>query len=331
MGMNLLKAGHALHGLESQRLPRRRTRRRRRQGRQSPQEVAAASDFLLTWVSDPPALEEVLWSPAGACKPSSARHLHRLQHHLSRPRPQDRRGLRRTRRAFLDAPVPGRRLGRQKKESCSSLVGGDAETLKEAEPILAVMGKKIFHLARTAPGQTSKLAMNLILALQVDALARSSRSRYPRRSPRRKLVEVSAIQHGPLRRPRRQSANLLKGEYVPSFPLRLMQQGSRLRLDLANQLGVALPGTAAARETYNYVKGAARRPRLLGSHEILDALTRRRLSHIQIETGRPRVLAGLLERDLQILTVTPRCIATAAHQPGRIIFPLLYRGHSRFP
>src|SRR5947208_15828963 len=32
----------------------------------SPQEVAAASDFLLTIVSDPPALEEVLWSSNGA-------------------------------------------------------------------------------------------------------------------------------------------------------------------------------------------------------------------------------------------------------------------------
>src|SRR5260370_15553241 len=52
--------------------------------------------------------------------------------------------------------------------------------------------------------------------------------------------------------------NLLKGEYVPSFPLRLMHKDLGLALDLANQLGVALPATAAARETYNYVKGAAK-------------------------------------------------------------------------
>src|SRR5437868_12287735 len=51
--------------------------------------------------------------------------------------------------------------------------------------------------------------------------------------------------------------NLLKGEYLPSFPLRLMHKDLGLALDLANQLGVALPATAAARETYNYVKGAS--------------------------------------------------------------------------
>ena len=52
--------------------------------------------------------------------------------------------------------------------------------------------------------------------------------------------------------------NLLKGEYKPSFPLRLMHKDLSLALDLGNQIGVALPATAAARETYNYVKGAAK-------------------------------------------------------------------------
>ena len=52
--------------------------------------------------------------------------------------------------------------------------------------------------------------------------------------------------------------NLLKGEYVPSFPLRLMHKDLSLALELGNQLGVALPAAAAARETYNYVKGAAK-------------------------------------------------------------------------
>ena len=49
--------------------------------------------------------------------------------------------------------------------------------------------------------------------------------------------------------------NLLKGEFKPSFPLRLMHKDLGLALELANQLGVGLPATAAARETYSYVKG----------------------------------------------------------------------------
>lgn len=51
---------------------------------------------------------------------------------------------------------------------------------------------------------------------------------------------------------------MLEGKYAPSFPLRLMHKDLGLALDLANQLGVPLPATAAAREIYNKVKGAAK-------------------------------------------------------------------------
>ena len=51
---------------------------------------------------------------------------------------------------------------------------------------------------------------------------------------------------------------LLKGDYTPSFPLRLMHKDMSLALELGNQLGVPLPAIAASRETYNYVKGAAK-------------------------------------------------------------------------
>src|SRR5215471_13030500 len=50
--------------------------------------------------------------------------------------------------------------------------------------------------------------------------------------------------------------SMLSGDFKPSFPLRLMHKDLGLALDLANQIGVALPATAAARETYSYVKGA---------------------------------------------------------------------------
>src|SRR6202012_5731583 len=52
--------------------------------------------------------------------------------------------------------------------------------------------------------------------------------------------------------------NLLKGEYVPSFPLRLMYKDVSLAMDLAKELGVKLPAAAAAKETYGAVKAAAK-------------------------------------------------------------------------
>src|SRR6266852_1326211 len=155
------------------------------------------------------------------------------------------------------APVTGGDWGAKKGELVF-MIGGDAATLKEAEPIFSVMGKKLFHLGPNGAGQTIKLAMNMILALQVDALAEALALTTRAGIQGEKLVEVlqsSMARSGVLDV---KAPNLLKGEYVPSFPLRLMHKDLGLALDLANQLGVALPATAAARETYNYVKGAAK-------------------------------------------------------------------------
>jgi 3-hydroxyisobutyrate dehydrogenase-like beta-hydroxyacid dehydrogenase len=158
---------------------------------------------------------------------------------------------------FLDAPVTGGTWGAEKGELIF-MVGGEAETLKEAEPILGSMGKRWFHLGPNGAGQIIKLAMNLILALQVDALAEALALVTRAGIQGEKLVEVmqSSMARAPVLDVK--APLLLKGEYAPSFPLRLMHKDLGLALDLANQIGVPLPATAAARETYSAVKGAAK-------------------------------------------------------------------------
>jgi 3-hydroxyisobutyrate dehydrogenase-like beta-hydroxyacid dehydrogenase len=224
----------------------------------SPQEVAAASDYLFTIVSDPPALEQVLWGPGGAMPAVKRGSIYVDSSTISPGLARKiaaacaERGAR-----FLDAPVTGGDWGAKKGELVF-MIGGDAATLKEAEPILSVMGKKLFHLGPNGAGQTIKLAMNLILALEVDALAEALALTTRAGIPGEKLVEVLQSSMGRSGLLDVKAPNLLKGEYAPSFPLRLMHKDLGLALDLANQLGVALPATAAARETYNYVKGATK-------------------------------------------------------------------------
>ena len=263
MAMNLLKAGHPV------------TVWNRTASRaddlvsagatlaKSPREVAAAADVLITMVSDPAALEDVLWGADGhkdaaafpALKPGSTYiDSSTVSPVLARKIAAacQERGVK-----FLDAPVTGGDWGAKKGELVF-MVGGDAETLKAMEPIIGVMGKRWFHLGPNGAGQTIKLAMNLILALQVDALAEALALVTRAGLKGESLVEVmqsSMARSGVLDV---KAPNLLKGEYTPSFPLRLMHKDLSLALDLANQIGVALPATAAARETYNYVKGASK-------------------------------------------------------------------------
>jgi len=262
MGMNLLKAGYALTVWNRSAARADELVAAGATLARSPKEVAAASEVLLTVVSDPPALEEVLWGSGGkndgalsALKPGS------IYIDCSTVSPalvgKIAEACRSAGVHFLDAPMTGGDWGAKKGELVF-MVGGEAETLKNAEPILGVLGKKWFHLGPNGAGQTIKLGMNLILALQVDALAEALALVTSAGIAGEKLVEVmqsSMARSGVLDV---KAPNLLKGEYAPSFPLRLMYKDIGLALDLAKQLGVKLPAATASYETYGAVKAAAK-------------------------------------------------------------------------
>ncbi len=262
MGMNLLRAGYPLTVWN-------RTAPRANElvalGATlavSPKEVATSSDVLITMVSDPPALEGVLWGTNGkdsgaltSLKPGSTYIDSSTVSPALARKIASACAERKVR--FLDAPVTGGDWGAKKGELVF-MVGGEAETLKAVEPILGVLGKRWFHLGPAGAGQTIKLAMNLILALQVDALAEALALVTGAGLKGEGLVEVmqsSMARSGVLDI---KAPNLLNGEYKPSFPLRLMHKDLGLALDLGNQIGVALPATAAAREVYSYVKSSAK-------------------------------------------------------------------------
>ena len=262
MAMNLLKAGHSVTIWN-------RTAARADELvaagavlAKTPRAVAEKSDVLISIVSDPQALESVLWGQEGkqdgalgglkkgSVYIDSSTVSPTLVKKISAACGE--RGVR-----FLDAPVTGGDWG-AREGNLVFMIGGEAETLKEVEPILGVMGKKWFHLGPNGAGQTIKLAMNAILALEVGAVAEAIGLVTRAGLAGEQLLEVLQASMGRSGLLDLKTPLMLKGDFKPSFPLRLMHKDLGLALDLANQLGVALPTTAAVREVYNFVKGEAK-------------------------------------------------------------------------
>jgi 3-hydroxyisobutyrate dehydrogenase-like beta-hydroxyacid dehydrogenase len=256
MGANLLKAGHELtvwnrtssrgddlvaHGAKRAATPR---------------DLAAASEVVLTIVSDPPALESVLWGENGVFAGLNRGSVI-IESSTVSPALEKRAALAAAAQGaeFLEAPVTGGTWGAEKGELVF-MVGGEASTLKRVEPVLGAMGKKWFHLGPIGAGQTVKLAMNLLLDVQVEAFAEALALVTRAGVPGQSLFEVMQSSMGRSGVLDLKGANMLKGEYKPSFPLRLMHKDLGLALDLGNQLGVPLPAAAASREVLNAVKGA---------------------------------------------------------------------------
>jgi 3-hydroxyisobutyrate dehydrogenase len=224
----------------------------------SAREAAGASDILITIVSDPPAVEQVLWGGQGALEglrrgsilvdsstvsPTLARRVAAAC---------AERGV-----EFLDAPVTGGTWGAEEGE-LTIMVGGAAETLARVEPVFAPLAKRWIHLGPNGAGQTVKLAMNLLLALEVNAFAEALALATAGGLAGERLVEVmqSSMGRAPLLDVK--APVILQRNYAPSFPLRLMHKDLTLALDLAQQLNVSLPVGTAARKAYDKVLQAAR-------------------------------------------------------------------------
>ena len=224
----------------------------------SAREAAAASDVLIMIVSDPPAVEKVLWGETGVfsglrrgsvlvdCSTVSPALARRSAAACSE------RGV-----EYLDAPVTGGTWGAEKGELVM-MVGGAAETLKRVEPVFAAIAKRWFHLGPNGAGQSVKLAMNMLLALEVDALAEALALTRAAGIPGERVVEVMQSSMGRAPVLDVKAPMLLQHNYAPSFPLRLMHKDLALAMDLAKELGVPLPAGSAAERVYAKVLKSTR-------------------------------------------------------------------------
>jgi 3-hydroxyisobutyrate dehydrogenase-like beta-hydroxyacid dehydrogenase len=224
----------------------------------TPQEVAAASDVLIVIVSDPPAVEHVLWGDKGALG-SLRRGSVLVECSTISPTLARREAAACAERGveYLDAPVTGGTWGAEKGELVM-MVGGAAEALKRVEPVFGAIAKRWFHLGPAGAGQTVKLAMNLLLALEVDALAEALALAQAGGVAGERLVEVMQSSMGRAPVLDVKAPMLLEHNYPPSFPLRLMHKDLALALELAKQLGVSLPAGTAAGEIYGKILSSAR-------------------------------------------------------------------------
>jgi len=224
----------------------------------SPREAASQADVLITIVSDPPAVEEVLWGKEGALeglrRGSVLIDSSTVSPDLARRAAQAcaERGVH-----YLDAPVTGGTWGAEKGELVF-MVGGRAEVLERVKPVLEAVGKRFFLLGPNGAGQTVKLAMNLMMAVQVEALAESMALVTSAGVPGEKLIEVMQSSMARAAVLDVKAPQILKGEFPASFPLRLMHKDMRLALELARENHLTLPAGAAAYATYSNVKESSR-------------------------------------------------------------------------
>jgi 3-hydroxyisobutyrate dehydrogenase len=130
----------------------------------TPAAVAAASDIVVTIVSDTPDVEAVLFGRDGVAEGAKRGSLVVDMSTISPSATRDfaerlaAKGV-----AMLDAPVSGGSEG-AKKGTLSIFVGGEAAELERARPVLESLGTTITHVGPIGSGQAVKAVNQVILA-----------------------------------------------------------------------------------------------------------------------------------------------------------------------
>src|SRR5438067_5880590 len=151
---------------------------------------------------------------------------------------------------YLDAPVSGGEVG-AKAASLTIMVGGSQEAFGIVKPLFELMGKNITLVGGNGDGQTCKVANQIIVALNIQAVAEallfaSKMGADPARVQKALLGGFAASRvlevHG---------ERMVKRTFDPGFRIELHQKDLNLALTNARQVGLSLPNTATAQELFN--------------------------------------------------------------------------------
>ena len=241
-------------------------------------EVAQRADVIFTMVPDTPDVERVLFGEGGVAAGLSAGKTVVDMSSISPMATKDfARRIEALGAEWLDAPVSGGEVG-ARAGTLSIMVGGEEATFARIKPLFELMGKNITRVGGAGAGQTTKVANQIIVALNIaavgEALVFASKAGADPAKVREALMGGFASSrilevHG---------ERMIKRTFNPGFRIALHQKDLNLALQSAKAMNLALPNTAgtaqlmqaAAAQGWDQLDHSAlvRALEVMGNHEV---------------------------------------------------------------
>src|SRR5437870_3991118 len=217
----------------------------------SAMDVARKADTVITMVPDTPDVVAVLFGEKGVAEGLTRG---KIVVDMSSISPVETKQLAQKINAlgcqYLDAPVSGGEVG-AKAASLTIMVGGPEDAFNKVKPLFDLMGKNVTLVGGNGDGQTCKVANQIIVALNIEAVGEAllfaSRMGADPAKVRAALMGGFAASrilevHG---------ERMVKRTFDPGFRIELHQKDLNLALQSAKTLGLSLPNTATAQELFN--------------------------------------------------------------------------------
>ena len=220
----------------------------------SPREVAGQCEVLITMLPNSPDVELVALGKDGIAE-GARKGLLYLDMSTISPLVSQKVGAALAAKGVrtLDAPVSGGEKGAI-DAALSIMVGGDAADFEAALPVFQAMGKTITHLGPLGAGGFTKLANQVIVAVNLTALGEALT--LAKKAGLDRALTLKALGGG-LAGSRcldQKTPNYVSGTYNPGFKIDLHFKDLGLIMESSRALGVPLPCTALVQELFNALR-----------------------------------------------------------------------------
>src|SRR6266566_756538 len=213
-------------------------------------EVARKADVIITMVPDTPDVEAVVFGKGGVVEGLSKG---KIVVDMSSISPLETKRFAEKINAlgcdYLDAPVSGGEVG-AKAASLTIMVGGPEDVFNKVKPLFELMGKNITLVGGNGDGQTCKVANQIIVALNIEAVGEALLFASKMGADPGKVRQALMGGFASSRILEVHGERMIKRTFNPGFRIVLHQKDLNLALTAARQAGISLPNTATAQELF---------------------------------------------------------------------------------
>jgi len=254
MAKNLIKAGYPLVVHSRSRGPVDDLVKAGAKSASSPKDVASQCDVLVTMLPNSPDVEQVALGKDGIVE-GAKNGLIFVDMSTISPIVSQKVGKALAAKGvkMLDAPVSGGEKGAI-DAALSIMVGGEKATFDAVLPIFQAMGRTITLLGPLGFGGFTKLANQIIVAVNLTALAEALTLGKKAGLDRELLLTALAGGLAGSKCLEQKKPNYVAGTYNPGFKIDLHFKDLGLIMESAHSLGVPLPTTAVVQELFNAMR-----------------------------------------------------------------------------
>ena len=254
MARNLLKAGYAVTVHNRSRPAMEELHRAGAHLGPSPKDVAAAAEIVITMLPNSPDVEAVVLGPNGVLEGATPgtilADMSTISPLVSQKiyREAKQRGVR-----ALDAPVSGGEKGAI-EGILSVMVGGDKEVFDAVVPVFQAMGKTITYMGPAGAGGFTKLANQVIVAINLTAISEALTLGAKAGLDPERLIQALGGGMAGSRCLDMKGPQIIKGNFQPGFKVDLHYKDLGLIMEAARALQVPLPTTAVVQELFSALR-----------------------------------------------------------------------------